>query len=135
MEGLKMKHPVITALIVGALAIAGAYSKVAASGPRIDRATVEFRQPVTLQGHVLKGRYLVLHHEGLMQQGKACTYFYTLDGEIQGKLVASFHCTPVVREKVAQFIVRMSSDNPAGVTQILEVQFPGTAEGHRVPVS
>jgi hypothetical protein len=88
---------------------------------------------VTLQGHVLKGRYLVIHHEGMMQQGKPCTYFYTLDGDSKGELVASFHCTPVVRTKIDQFVVRLSSDNPAGITEITEVQFPGSAEGHRVP--
>jgi hypothetical protein len=88
-----------------------------------------------LLGVVLKGRYLVIHHEGLMQQGKPCTYFYTLDGDTQGKLVASFHCTPVVREKVERLIVRMSSDNPAGITELQEIQFPGSAEGHRVPAA
>jgi hypothetical protein len=130
-----MKRWIIGTLVGMALIIgAGAYNSVGAGQTHIDRAVVEFDQPVKLQGIVLKGRYLVLHHEGMMARGKPCTYFYTMEGETAGRLVASFHCCAVVRDKVDQFTARVSSNKTAfGIAELEEIQFPGSVEGHRIP--
>src|SRR5262245_54846537 len=99
---------------------------------RIDRAVVTFSEPLTLQGTVLQGRYLFLHHAGMMARGRPCVYVYTLAPEKEGRLIRSFHCLSVARETATDFKV-VTRTNLQGLPEIVEVQFAGTAEGHRVP--
>jgi len=65
------------------------------------KATVQFNDPVLLQGVTLKGEYLFLHDDAAMTRGEACTRVYKGAAEIPRKLVAAFHCVPVARAKSA----------------------------------
>jgi hypothetical protein len=122
-------------LLMAALLIFAAIElrqKVEAASPKIDRSVAEFREPVKLLGVVLQGRYLFLHHEGMMSRGRPCTYVYSLDQDREGVLILSFHCTPIARDRARQF--RVVTRNPAGQPpEIIELQFAGTSEGHQVP--
>ncbi|MEW6210055.1 MAG: hypothetical protein AB1631_16935 [Acidobacteriota bacterium] len=127
-----MKIFILTVLI--AVSLTGSVVEATGSSSRIDKAIAQFDEPVKLMGVVLKGRYLFLHHEGLMQKGKPCTYAYALDGEHPGRFVLSFHCEKVAREKTAELKVILSPKDLSGMAEIVEIQFPGAAEGHRVAV-
>jgi hypothetical protein len=100
------------------------------SGPRYERANVQFNQLVRLNGVFLQGRYLFIHDADKMAKGEDCTWIYRADG----RLVTSFHCSPVEREVSSQFKVTVS--HKAGATdvpRVLEIQFAGSVEGHQVP--
>jgi hypothetical protein len=94
-----------------------------------DRATVEFTQTVKLLNVFLKGEYLVVHDEDRMAKGEDCTYVY----DKSGKLIVSFHCTPVERKKTDSFRIVTARLDPSGLSQITEIQFAGSAEAHLVP--
>ena len=106
----------------------------AANAVKKDRAVMKFIQPVKLMGVTLKGEYLFVHDDLAMARGDACTFVYKGDAEIRDRLVVSFHCTPVAREKVAYFTVRTLLAQ-AGQYDLNEFQFAGSTEGHLVPAS
>ena len=103
-----------------------------ASNARKQKAVVQFNELVRLQGVLLKGEYLFVHDDAAMRRGEACTFVYKGDAEIAGKLVVSFHCTPVQRQKVSSFSVRTEQVSP-GINELREFQFSGEAEAHGVP--
>jgi hypothetical protein len=104
-----------------------------ASQRHIEKGVVEFNEPVKLLGVTLKGRYLFLHHDGLMQRGKPCTYVYALSDANPGRLILSFHCIPVPSERVAQLTFRFSGTSRGfDVPEILEIQFADSTESHKV---
>ena len=104
--------------------------------PAIQKAVIEFTEPVKLLGVSLKGEYMFLHDEAKMERGEPCTWIYAR-GETGkfDRLVVNFHCIPIDREVPAeQFKVVISSTNPAiGLPEVLEYRFAGSTEGHRVP--
>jgi len=103
---------------------------------QIQKATVEFTEPVKLLGVILKGSYLFLHDEGKMARGEPCSWVYAR-GETGkfDRLVASFHCIPVQREEPAeQFKVIIAGMNsPFTMPEVVEYRFAGSTEGHQVP--
>jgi len=103
-----------------------------ASNARKQKAVVQFNELVRLQGVLLKGEYLFVHDDAAMRRGEACTFVYKGDAEIAGKLVVSFHCTPVQRQKVSSFSVRTEQVSP-GINELREFQFSGETEAHEVP--
>jgi hypothetical protein len=97
------------------------------------KSVVLFNEPVMLQGVTLKGQYLFVHDDAAMARGEACTFVYKGEAEIASKLVVSFHCTPVQRQKVDGFIVR--TELIGGITQLREFQFSGETEAHVTPLT
>ena len=96
--------------------------------------TVVFYQPVKLLNVVLqKGEYLIVHDDAAMARGEACTSVYRVK-ESGPALVASFHCTPVPRDAVKNFTVRMAVPTPGAMEEVREFQFAGSTESHLVPV-
>lgn len=116
------------AALVMTVGIIGANAR--ADSNKSERVTVEFTQTVKLMGVFLKGEYFFVHDEERMARGEDCTYVY----DRSGKLVVSFHCTPVERPKSDVFrVVTARIENSTGLDQIREIQFPGSTEAHRVP--
>ncbi|HSO73997.1 MAG TPA: hypothetical protein VLU47_04100 [Blastocatellia bacterium] len=106
--------------------------------PEIQKAAVEFTEPVKLLGAILKGSYLFLHDEGKMSRGEPCTWIYGRgDTGKFDKLVVSFHCIPIEREGPAeQFKVIISGGSSAfTLPEVIEYRFAGSTEGHQVPKS
>jgi hypothetical protein len=99
----------------------------------IERAVVSLEEPVRMLGVVLgRGRYLFLHHDGMMERGGPCMYVYTLDSPNEGTRVLAFHCKPVARARAVEF--KLVLRNAAGdLPEAIEVQFAGAAKGHQVP--
>lgn len=124
-----MKKYIFTALIVLALGTGGVlaqgHKKVEAS--KIQKAKVEFTETIKLKDVMLRGEYLFVHDDEKMAKGQDCTYVY----DAAGKLVVSFHCEPVVRDKTDQFKVLVTTKG--NVLELEEYQFAGSTEGHRVP--
>ena len=98
--------------------------------PVKETAVVEFNELYRLKGVFLRGRYLVVHDEEKMAKGEDCTWIY----DAKGKLVTSFHCTPIERPITDKFKVLVSRRAHAtDVPEVLEIQFPLSFEGHQVP--
>ena len=102
------------------------------AGSGIDRAVVTIAAPVTLKGVVLNGRYLFIHHDGMMSKGLPCAYVYSLQPESEGRLVVSFHCISVKRERADEFKMVLGGAL-TGLPAITEIQFAGSTHGHQVP--
>jgi hypothetical protein len=126
-----MKRLLIAASTVAALMVTiGAFAAhTKAEAKKDERATIEFTQTVKLLNVVLKGEYLVVHDEAMMAKGENCTYIY----DRSGKLVVSFHCTPVERPKSDRFRVVTRRLDPSGLSEVVEIQFAGSTEAHLVP--
>lgn len=97
-----------------------------------ERGVITFERPVQFLDVTLKGEYLFVHDDAAMARGEACTYVYKGIVESADKLVASFHCLPQSRSKATRFTVR-SRELPSGLTEIREIQFAGSTEGHGLP--
>lgn len=130
-----MKSFLVATFIAGALIISNGLFAAFGSIPneRIERDVVTFEEPVKLQAVILQGKYLFIHHEGMMERGKPCTSVYIVGGEKDGKFVTSFHCRSVKRNKAEQFKVITSQALPCEMPVIQEIQFAGSSEGHQVP--
>jgi len=125
-----MKRLLIAATMLAALIVTiGAFAvNSKAEAKNNERATIEFIQPVKLLSVILKGEYLVVHDDALMAKGEDCTYVY----DRSGKLVVSFHCTPVERQKSNRFRVVTRRIDPSGISEVIEIQFAGSTEAHQV---
>jgi hypothetical protein len=106
----------------------------AAKAPTKEHVVNNFDQPVELMGVTLKGNYLIVHDDGAMARGEACTYVYRGLAEVRENLVVSFHCISKERAKASHFTVR-SRKNSAGQYELTEFQFSGSTEAHLVPPS
>jgi hypothetical protein len=135
MEGI-MKRMIFAILLTAAVmtGVAVAQSKKVAA-PQIESAVVEFPQTVLANGVFLKGDYLVIHDDARMAKGENCTYIYEYTNKEQGRLVTSFHCTPVERERVGDFTILLApiAQSPAGVRKVTAIQFAGSTEAHQLP--
>lgn len=126
-----MKRLLLATSMFAALMITiGGFTAHAKTEPKkTERATIEFTQSVKLLNVFLKGEYLIVHDEALMAKGENCTYVY----DKSGKLIVSFHCTPVERPKANSFRVVTVRLDPSGLSEIKEIQFAGSTEAHLVP--
>ena len=125
----------VTLMLFGMFILVGGSwpSETSAATPR-ESAVVEFADLVKLGGVLLRGEYLVAHDEQRMANGEACTYIYRGKQIDETKLVASFHCIHVEREKADVFKVTIARHgSPYGVPEVQEIQFAGSTDGHRVP--
>ena len=120
-------------LFAVALSSSSAVVSKASNPNQKQKAVTQFNDPVRLQGVLLKGEYLFVHDDAAMMRGEACTFVYKGDAEIASKLVVSFHCTPVQRQKLSSFVVRTEQVSP-GIDEVREFQFRGDTEAHAVPV-
>jgi hypothetical protein len=103
-----------------------------ANAAKKERAQMTFYRPVQLMGVTLQGEYLFVHDDVAMLRGESCTYVYKGIDEKPSKLVATFHCMPTSRDKVAYFTVRTAL-NSLGDLEIRDFQFAGSTEAHVVP--
>jgi hypothetical protein len=60
-------------------------------------------------------------------------YVYSYESSNPGKLIVSFHCTPVERPKVRETVVSVAMTRASDVVQLTEIQFGGSTKGHLVP--
>lgn len=129
-----MKRLFIISVVLCTLILGGvSFTSTAANTSQKHKAVTRFDTPVTLQGVVLKGEYLFVHDDAAMNRGETCTFVYRGQAEISSRLVASFHCIPVMRSKANHFVVRSVEVAP-GLVEVREYQFEGDTEGHAVPV-
>ncbi len=110
------------------------FKSTAASDVQKRKAVAEFPNPVTVQGVVLKGRYLFVHDDAAMTHGDACTFIYKGVAEVRANLVTSFHCIHIERPKVNNFIWRSREIAP-GVVELIDFQFSGETAAHGVPLA
>lgn len=123
-----------TTLIVSALP---SLATAAPPGKDIEVATIPDK--TKLLKATLQGKYIFVHDDSKMAKGEPCLYVYEYSEDQAGKpevkpekLVVSFHCQPIQREKVTQIVLTYGMLNPE-LFELREIQFPGSTEGHRVP--
>ena len=98
-------------------------------------AVVDLTDKTKVGGEILLGKFYFEHDDSRMARGEPCMYIYSYEGGKQGRLVVSFHCTPVDRPKARDVILSLAmSDNP-DVFLLKEIQFKGSTKGHLVPGS
>lgn len=122
------------ALIVGAQAL-----RVYAAPPGKDMSVVDLPDKTRVMKTVLQGKYIFVHDDEKMAKGDACFYIYEYSADAAGqpearpdKLVVSFHCQPVEREKATHIVLTYGMVTPE-LFELREIQFTGSTEGHRVP--
>jgi hypothetical protein len=96
-------------------------------------AIVDFTDKTKLGGEILLGKYYFEHDDSRMARGEPCMYVYSYEGGKQGKLIVTFHCTPVERPKARNDVVSVAMTDSAGVFLLKEIQFKGSTKGHLVP--
>jgi hypothetical protein len=91
-------------------------------------------QPTVIAGTVAQGPVLIVHDDKEMANGGPCTtvYRYNTSHGRQQKIV-SFMCQPVQRDVVDKFTMTCSRPSLDGIHVLVEYQFPGDTEAHRVP--
>jgi len=138
-----MKHMMWMMLACSVLVLVGtAMARVQATdSPKQELAVVDLTDKTKFVKEILQGKYIFVHDEARMAKGEACFYVYKYATDAAGKpdprkdnLVLSFHCQHVDHAKAAQIVLTytMVPDMPDGF-EIREVQFAGSAVGHRVP--
>jgi hypothetical protein len=96
-------------------------------------AIVDFTDKTKLGGETLLGKYYFEHDDSRMARGEPCMYVYSYEGGKQGKLIVTFHCTPVERPRARDVIVTLAMTNSPDVFLLMEIQFEGSTKGHLVP--
>src|SRR5690349_12946093 len=124
-----MKRLIFTCAIVIALSLTNGVGNTAAQvrERRIQSGVFEFKEPVKLLDAVLRGQYLFLHHQGMMERGKPCIFVYQAKS---GTFVMSLHCRPVKRDPVEQLRIVLTRSGGFDLPTIEEIQFAGSSEGH-----
>lgn len=130
MKTLVFVSVVLCALIFGSVS----WKSNAATDVQKRSAVADFPSPVTVQGVVLKGKYLFVHDDAAMNRGEACTFIYKGVAEVSDKLVTSFHCIHIERAKANNFIWRSREIAP-GILELVDFQFSGETAAHGVPLS
>ena len=122
-------------LFAGVLLVVGVLvAPIIAGQAKMQKAVLQFDEPIKLLGVVLKGEYIIIHDDERMAKGEDCTYVYTREDGKQGRLVVSFHCKPVQREATDHFTVVLGVPDPVShLPELLEFRFAGSTEGHQVP--
>lgn len=136
-----MKRLLLMTLILGATtAIVSALGSFAtAAPPGKDISVANIPDKTKLLKATLQGKYIFVHDEERMAKGEDCLYVYEYSEDQAGrpevkpeKLVVSFHCQRVQREKATQIVLTYGMLSP-DLLELREIQFPGSADGHRVP--
>jgi hypothetical protein len=135
-----MKRFALTVLLVAAaaLSISAWAGQTDTRAHNHDQATqrqeavVMFPELVRLQGVLLKGEYVVIHDDVKKANGEACLSIYTSNKGKPDKLVTSFHCKQVERERSDKFRVLTVWTNMS-LYEIREIQFAGETRAHQVP--
>lgn len=127
----------VTIAIFGLLVLgAGLWPSVTRATSRRESVVVEFNETVKLTGVLLRGQYLIVHDEERMARGEPCTWVYAGKEIDESKVVASFHCIHVDREKTDTLKVSFKrSITPYETPEIMEIQFAGSTDGHKVPLN
>src|ERR1041384_1696124 len=115
-----MKRMIMPVLLFGALTLIGfAFApKISAQAQEKETVVVEITEPLKLQDTMLQGSYIFEHDEGRMAKGEPCMYVYTNDKGKPGKLIASFHCTPVERELAKNVVLSVMVTSEPGVWKL-----------------
>jgi hypothetical protein len=98
-------------------------------------AVVEFTDKTKLGGEILLGEYYFEHDDSRMASGKPCMYVYSYEDGQPGKLIVSFHCTPVERPKAREVVLSLAMTSSPDLFLLMEIQFAGSTKGHLLPGS
>ena len=119
--------------LVGLSTVSGVASRGDSAGPARRWAIVNITSPVQLGDQFLMGKYLIVHDDGKMARGEACTSIYRFDpARGPREEVVSFHCVPSQRDACANTTLTILGRG-TDVPRLVEYQFAGDAEVHGVP--
>jgi hypothetical protein len=130
-----MRNRILVAalFLVSVLTIAGFASNGTHASPR-QWAIVTFSDPVILRGHLLMGRYLVVHDDARMAKGEPCTSIYHFDSARGPQaLEVEFMCKPDQRAVCDKTTFSVRRNPALGINEVTEYQFAGDSEVHGIP--
>lgn len=135
-----MRRFLLTSLIFGVVAVCALPARLAAlASPGRTIAVAEITEKTKLLKAELLGKYIFVHDDSKMAKNEPCLYVYRHSQDADGNpaietenLVVSFHCQPVERAAVNQLVLTYGMTND-GMSELREIQFGGSTEGHRVP--
>lgn len=136
-----MRRVLLISLVFGSMTmiVSAVGSLAGAAQPGKEMAVVEIPDKTKLLKATLQGKYILVHDDEKMARGEPCFYVFEYSQDPAGqpevkpdKLVVSFHCEPVQREK-ANHVVLTYGMASATLFELREIQFAGSSEGHRVP--
>ena len=126
-------------LVAAALTVSGLASFTAAAPPGKEIEVADIPDKTKLMKATLQGKYIFVHDDTKMAKGEPCLCVYEYSEDQAGrpevksdKLVVSFHCVPVQREKATRIVLTYGMLS-ADLFELREIQFTGSAEAHRVP--
>jgi len=122
-------------------AVVGLSTMAMSASPRYDSAaskrwgTVNFAQPVRVQGYFLMGQVLIVHDDAKMARGEPCTTFYRFDAQQGGQQepLLSFHCKPARRPLVDETTLTYATAPELGCRRLVAYQLAGDTEAHGIP--
>jgi hypothetical protein len=125
-------------ILIGALIVVGVLTVgVIAAGDTGARqwSTMYLARPTLIAGYAVMGPILVVHDDEKMHLGGKCTAIYRFDPASGPKeLIVEFACTPIERDRAAQFTATCTPANGSlSVVRLTEYQFAGDTEAHGVP--
>jgi hypothetical protein len=99
-------------------------------------AIVNFPEPVSVHGHFLMGRVLIVHDDARMAKGEPCTSMYRFDRATGTKtLEVEFVCQPEQRTACEKTTLAMVRNPRTGINEMTGYQFAGDSEVHGVPLA
>jgi hypothetical protein len=122
--------------LVGVLAAGTVAVSGDGSAPVRQSAIVHLTEPTLIGSTIVEGPVLFTHDNAKMARGEPCTTVYLIEpARGPAEEIASFHCTPTLRNVVHKFTVTTRPNTALGFGCVLtEYQFAGDSEGHGVPV-
>ena len=93
-------------------------------------AEVWFLRPTLIGKAIVQGHYVIEHDLDRMASGEPCTHVYAFGN--RQKPIATFHCTHLERDRVAQNQVVLAT-MADGMQKLMEFQFAGEYAAHGYP--
>jgi hypothetical protein len=106
-----------------------------ADSAKKEEAVVDFTDKTKVGKETLLGKYYFEHDDSRMARGEPCMYVYSYEGVKPGKLIVSFHCTPVERPRAKEVVLNVAMTSSRELYMLMEIQFAGSTKGHLVPAS
>ena len=131
--GVIMKRVILLMIVSLPIILGFTYAPRNADSATTQNAIFEFTEKTRVGSEILLGKYYFEHDDSRMASGAPCMNVFAYEGDKQGKLVVSFHCTPVERPKSRDVIVTVGMTNSPDVFLLMEIQFKGSTKGHLVP--
>ena len=119
-------------MFVGALLLIGFVASTSAT-TTIKWAAVNLKDTTMIAGAFVSGPVVFIHDDARMARGEPCTSVHRYDPDKgKGEEIVAFHCKPRWGKAPVRFTAATNT-RPDGPPVMIEYQFAGDEEAHRIP--